>query len=121
MASVLIATDDAALAHILWSEIEGMGFEALWEVAGHTAFDTAIAHQPSVVLLDVNLPVHTGLELAALLRADPDLPRGLPVFLLTDDAVEPHTLERNGVTDVFPKTHDAAMLRELVVAAVHTV
>jgi CheY-like chemotaxis protein len=90
-------------------------------VAGHTAFDTAIAHQPSVVLLDVNLPVHTGLELAALLRADPDLPRGLPVFLLTDDAVEPHTLERNGVTDVFPKTHDAAMLRELVVAAVHTV
>lgn len=121
MAVVLIATSDSALAITLSAEIEALGHEPLWEADGHAAHMAALESQPKVVFMDTTLPVHTGLELAALLRADPDLPRELPLLLLTDDAVDPHTLERNGITAVFPKTHEAAALREILVSAVNSV
>ncbi len=121
MAVVLIATSDSGLAITLSAEIEALGHEPLWEADGHTAHEAALESQPKVVFLDTNLPVHTGLELAALLRAEPDLPRELPVFLLSDDAVDTHTLERAGITALFPKAHDAATLRGILVEAVRTV
>lgn len=116
MPVVLIATSDSALANIFSAELEALGHEPLWEADGHAAHRAALESQPDLVLLDVTLPVHTGLELAALLRKEPDLPAHLPVLLLTDDAIEPHALEKAGVTQVFPKTHEASALRELLTA-----
>jgi len=121
MPAVLVATDDATLGNALSCEIEGLGFEALWEVDGHSAHESAVDKLPQAVMLDANLTVHTGLELATLLRAEPDLPRELHIVLLTDDAIDPHTLERAGITCTFPKSHDGAALRELLVAAVQAV
>jgi CheY-like chemotaxis protein len=121
MALVLVATDDAALGHALSCEIEGLGFDSLWEVDGHSAHLAAVERLPEVILLDANLTVHTGLELSGLLRAEPDLPRETRIVLLSDDAVDPHTLEHAGVNTVFPKAHDGAALRELLVAAAQAV
>ncbi len=121
MALVLVATDDAALGNALSCEIEALGFEALWEVDGHSAHIAAVERQPHAILLDANLTIHTGLELTALLRADPDIPRETHIYLLSDDAFDVHALEQAGVTGLFPKTHEGAALRELLVEAVHAV
>lgn len=121
MAYVLIATDDSKLADILCAEIAGLGEDPICEADGYSAQVAALAHAPRVVLLDATLPVFNGLELAALLRADPDMPRELPIYLLTDDAVEPHALERAGVTGIFPKTHDAHQVREVLVDALRAI
>jgi len=121
MALVLVATDDAALGNALTCEIEALGLDALWEVDGHSAHVATLDRLPDVLLLDANLTIHTGLELATLLRAEPDLPRETHIYLLSDDAVEIHTLENAGVTGVFPKAHDGAALRELLIDAIQAI
>jgi DNA-binding response OmpR family regulator len=117
-ATVVIATDDAALGAMLTAESEAVGATVYWETDGFAAYEAILQHEPDVAMLDVNLPVHTGVELAGMLRADPSVAGTLIVALLTDDAMEPHTMERAGVTCLFPKTHDAAELREWLVNSV---
>jgi CheY-like chemotaxis protein len=118
-ATLLIATADSALGTLLSAQAESAGAHVLWEADGMAAYEAVLEHQPQAVMLDVNLPIHTGLELAEMLRADPEVPRELRIALLTDDAVEPHRLERAGVDGIFPKTHDAAMFWEWLGWAVH--
>lgn len=109
---VVIATDDSALGMLLSAEAEAVGVQAIWEVEGFAAQEAVLAHEPQAAMLDVNLPLHSGLELAQILRADPAVARELVVVLLSDDDIDSRVLERMGVNGIFPKTHDAAMLRE---------
>lgn len=119
--SVLIATEDSGLYAVLSAEIEALGFEVHWATDGHDALEIALGESPCVVFTDVTLAVFNGMELCEHLRADPLVPRELPIYLLSDDALEPHALERVGVTGVFPKTHGGDALRELVVSAAEAV
>lgn len=121
MPTILIATDDASLGANLSAEIEGMGYDARWETDGYAALEAAMEQTPHAVLADANLSIHTGIELAGLLRAEPALPKEMQVILLSDDAFEPHALERAGVSKVFSKSGDGAALRELIVDAVGAV
>lgn len=119
--SVLIATEDSGAYAVLSAEVEALGFEPLWATDGHDAYELALAEEPCVVFADNVLSVFTGLELTARLREDPEIPRELPIYLLSDDALEPHVLERSGLTGVFPKTHSGDRLRELIYSAAERV
>jgi CheY-like chemotaxis protein len=90
-AEVLLVEDDAgdvlltreALAqHHLDAQLHvvGDGEEAIRFVC--RTGDFAGAPRPTLVLLDLNLPLHSGLEALADLNADPDL-RTIPVVVLT--------------------------------------
>lgn len=114
MACVLIATEDFQAYRVLGAECEAEGHEAVWAVDGMDALEQTLGRGPDLVLLDPRLATFSGYELCEILRADPKVPGGLPIFLLTDDEVNPHVLMRIQASGVFPKTHGAHEVREFL-------
>lgn len=118
MAAILIATMDSQSFDSLSSEIQGEGHEVLWASNGQDACDMAIG--ADMVFLDTALPIFNGYEVATILRGDPDLPGELPIFLLADEAVEPHQFEQAGFTGQFRKSHSYCDVRELLSSQLRT-
>jgi CheY-like chemotaxis protein len=114
MARILIATEDAALYAVLSAECGGEGHETLWAASGFEALQMTQSEGPDLVFLDLPLAVFTGTEVCSMLREDPTVPKSLPVYLVTDDDLNPHLILRCGATGIFPKTHAANELRELL-------
>jgi CheY-like chemotaxis protein len=114
MGKILLATADMAALDILSAEIGGLGHDVLHAVDGYEAVQAALSDQPDLVFLDIPLAVYNGFETAGMLRADPEIPAELPVFLLTDEDVDVRKREKAGIAGVFPKTHLETDLRELL-------
>lgn len=114
MARLLVATSDTVLGEQLTAEAEAAGHACQWCVDGVDAVDAIGAETVDAVFLDINLAVFSGLEVAERVRADPNVPKELAVFLLSDDDVDPRVLERHGVTALFPKTHQSWQVVELL-------
>jgi len=115
MATILLATGDSALQTILAAELGGEGHEVTCVTNGQEAYDTALAVVPDLVFLDLSLPIFSGMETCAMMREDPELPHRMPIVLITDEEVNVRQLEKHRVTELFPKTHAAHVLRDLVV------
>jgi CheY-like chemotaxis protein len=96
----------------LSNEIMGEGHEVRWASDGKEACDLALGAE--LIFLDAALPIFNAFEVTAILRGDPDVPRDLPIFLLGDEAVDPHLFERSGFTGQFRKSHSYCDVRELL-------
>jgi signal transduction histidine kinase/CheY-like chemotaxis protein len=59
---------------------------------GHVGLSLARAHRPEIILMDLNLPGMSGIEVLRQLRADPET-AGIPVIALTANAM-PRDIER---------------------------
>jgi len=114
MASILLATSDADLQSVIEAEITSLGYDVVWATDGLGAYDEALSLAPMLVLLDRHLEIFDGLEVCLRLREDPEVADHLPIFLLTDEDIDPRMLERAGVTSVFPKTHSASEIADLL-------
>ena len=69
-ANALIVDDEPHVHVYLKLLLRQLGINTVWDAAeGHTALELAAAHKPDVVLLDMNLPQISGLELLAKLKA----------------------------------------------------
>ena len=79
---VLVADDDAALRRLIGTTLGNADFELLQAVDGEEALRIAREKQPSLVLLDVNMPRLDGFAVCHELKADPDT-AGIKVVLLT--------------------------------------
>ena len=88
---ILIVEDNASDVDLLRLALNehGEDFELLVCIDGQQALDfvreqqkTADEHKPCVVLLDLNLPKHTGLEVLRAIRKDPAT-RHIGVIVLT--------------------------------------
>jgi len=91
MKKVLIVDDDVDLAALIKTKLEASGLEAVTLDRGDTAFDTAKAESPDVVVLDIMLPGQTGYQVCRRIRRDPLLYR-VPVLILTALGEEPEIL-----------------------------
>ena len=85
---ILVADDHAlvreGIRHVLDAE---PGFEVVAEAAnGREAVDLALLHRPDVVLLDISMPLETGLSAAARLRES--LPSARVLLLSMHDQAE---------------------------------
>jgi DNA-binding NarL/FixJ family response regulator len=68
--NALIVDDEPHVHVYLKILLRQLGINTVWDAAeGHTALELAAAHKPDVVLLDMNLPQISGLELLAKLKA----------------------------------------------------
>ncbi len=80
--TVLLAEDEPNIVESLTFLLQRAGFEIRVATDGRQALDSALEHQPDVLVLDLMLPELDGYEVLRQLRADP---RGekLPVLMLT--------------------------------------
>jgi two-component system alkaline phosphatase synthesis response regulator PhoP len=82
--TILVVDDEAVLLDVLDAYLRDEGFVVLRASDGQAAVDIALAQRPDLVLLDLNLPVLSGLEAFRAIRAHLDV----PVIMLTARGAE---------------------------------
>ena len=72
--NILIVDDDEDLSFIISEMLEGYGYSVTAAASGEEAFDLLSQHTYHLILLDINLPDTTGLELCKELRRVSQIP-----------------------------------------------
>jgi DNA-binding response OmpR family regulator len=79
MHTVLVVDDEEIVRDVVVRYLKRDGYRTLEAATGGEAFDLLEREQPSLVVLDVMLPGHDGLEICRWIRARSDL----PIIMLT--------------------------------------
>ena len=87
---VLVVDDDTALAEMIGIVLRSEGFEPVFCADGDSALSVFRASQPDLVLLDMQLPDISGLELLRHLKQDDDV-AAIPVVVVSADATTRQT------------------------------
>jgi CheY-like chemotaxis protein len=85
--TVLIADDESSMRLLVHATIESDDYSVVEAVDGAEAWAMIQRYNPSLVLLDVQMPGQSGLEVLRLVKADPGL-KATRVILLTSKAQE---------------------------------
>lgn len=85
--TVLIADDESSIRLLVHATIESDDYTVVEAADGAQAWALTQELKPSLVLLDVQMPGQSGLEVLRSIKADPDL-KGTRVILLTSKAQE---------------------------------
>ena len=85
---VLVVDDEADIAGLIKHTLERAGYSDVRVVGSGDAALKAIAeHPPALVILDLNLPVVSGIDVCRLLRSQPETAK-LPIIMLTARTAE---------------------------------
>jgi DNA-binding response OmpR family regulator len=87
MKKILLIEDDTDLFALLKYNLEKEGFALSGSQTGKGAVDLCRQVRPDLILLDIMLPDHDGLEICKSVRKDPDL-ISTPIIFLTARASE---------------------------------
>ena len=85
--TVVIADDESSMRLLVHATIESDDYAVLEASDGVEAWSLIQKNRPSLVLLDVQMPGRTGLEVLRAIKADPTL-KATRVILLTSKAME---------------------------------
>ena len=117
--TVLIADDDPTIVRLLTLTLEPDGFRVVTANDGPSALELATREQPSLILLDWQMPGSDGIEVTRALRDhdDPAL-RDVPIVLITSQSGAENTAAgfAAGVTDYLTKPFRPAHVRARVQA-----
>jgi len=84
---VLIVEDNELNMKLFNDIFEAHGYTTLQSRDGLDALQIARQHRPDLILMDIQLPVVSGLEITKQLKADEEL-RGIPVVAVTAFAMK---------------------------------
>jgi two-component system cell cycle response regulator DivK len=84
--AVLIVEDNDKNMKLLRDVLQASGFATLEATTAEDGIELALAHAPSLVLMDVQLPGMDGIQALARLRSD-DRTASVPVLALTAQAM----------------------------------
>jgi diguanylate cyclase (GGDEF)-like protein len=109
--TVLIADDSQVVRAVVRSGLEEEGYHVIEADNGISALEQCDLDPPDVVLLDVEMPGLTGLQVLARLKADPTL-QDIPVVFLTGRTTMSDVLTglRGGAHDYLKKPFEPAEL-----------
>lgn len=111
-ATIMIVDDESVVVDILKNVLEEVGYRSFVDTTDSTrALELLAEHKPDVVLLDVNMPEVSGLDILNGMRADEGL-KYIPTIVLTgasDSATKLLALGL-GATDVLGKPVDSSEL-----------
>lgn len=82
MTRILVVDDDQATARMLVDYLTSSGYQAVIEPDGLRALQHVDLRRPDMVILDLMLPVVTGVEVARRLRLDPES-SNIPILAIT--------------------------------------
>ncbi|CAA0098350.1 Polar-differentiation response regulator DivK [Starkeya nomas] len=86
MAKILLVEDNEMNRDMLTRRLSRNGFEVVVAVNGQEGVDLALSQRPSLILMDMSLPVLDGWEATRRVKADPST-AGIPVIALTAHAM----------------------------------
>lgn len=111
---VLIADDEEPIAQALGMIVEDYGFKALVATNGRQALELARIHHPALVMTDLMMPLMSGAELIATLRADAEQDgQTAPAMVLMTAAGKAHT-SPTGADAVLAKPFDIRQIETLL-------
>jgi CheY-like chemotaxis protein/phosphoribosyl 1,2-cyclic phosphodiesterase len=117
-ATVLIVDDDPDMLELLVTTLDQEEVRMRTASDGESALRVARAERPTLILLDLNLPLRDGLDVCRALRRDPDERlRNLPILILTGSRLdEEHVIDAfvAGATDFLVKPIKPTLLRSRV-------
>jgi DNA-binding response OmpR family regulator len=79
---ILVCDDEPHILHVLAAKLRNGGFEVITAADGQEGFELALENDVELVFTDYQMPLLSGLELCAKLRAEPQTSH-LPVVMLT--------------------------------------
>ena len=85
--TVLIVEDNELNMKLFHDLLDAQGYETLQTREGLQALALAREHRPDLILMDIQLPEISGLEVTKWLKEDPDL-RGIPIIAVTAFAMK---------------------------------
>jgi len=80
--TILIVEDEPDVAQMIRYNLEKESYRPMVATSGAEALQTAEAHAPDLMLLDIMLPDLTGWEVCRILR-DREETRSIPILMLT--------------------------------------
>ncbi len=92
MRTILVVDDTAIFREPIDAVLRNEGYEVLLASDGAKALELLATSQPDLVILDIGLPLKSGLDVLRLMRAQERL-RCLPVIMLTADTTRQTILE----------------------------
>jgi CheY-like chemotaxis protein/signal transduction histidine kinase/CHASE3 domain sensor protein len=93
---ILLVEDDAAFAMILRDLVHEMGFQCVATTSANDGLVAAAQFLPSAIILDVNLPDHSGLGVLDQLKRDPRT-RHIPVHIVSVSDYKREALELGAI------------------------
>jgi len=112
---ILIADDRPSSRELLGLVLERSGYDVVEAEDGTQALERARATEPSLILLDLQMPGLDGYQVLAALRAEPRFAQ-LPILALTASAMrgDRERILSAGFTDYLAKPAGPEVLRETV-------
>lgn len=83
---VLVAEDDPFISRMYQIKLESAGLRVIVKANGRDAYEAVKLNAPSLLLLDINMPELTGLELLSALAGDNFDFSTMPVMVLTNSS-----------------------------------
>ncbi len=84
---VLIVEDNELNMKLFHDLLEAHGIGTIQTREGNKAFDMAMEHKPDLIIMDIQLPEISGLDITKRLKADEDL-KHIPVIAVTAFAMK---------------------------------
>ncbi|QRG05227.1 response regulator [Xanthobacter dioxanivorans] len=85
--TVMIVEDNELNMKLFHDLLEAHGYRTVETRSGVEAVDLARAHRPDLIIMDIQLPEISGLDVTRKLKADPEL-RAIPVVAVTAFAMK---------------------------------
>lgn len=81
---ILIVEDEKPVLHALVDKFEAEGFEVIKAENGAEGVSLTEEHKPDLILLDLIMPVMTGLQALSKIREGGDYGKSVPIVILTN-------------------------------------
>ncbi len=113
--TILIVDDEADFVEMLTMRLEAHGYDVISAGDGEAGLGKAIADQPGLILLDVNMPVMDGFAALRRMRRDEGVSH-IPVIMLTSrgDLQSVYRAQQMGAADYFIKPCDSDRFLKMV-------
>ncbi len=82
MKVILIADDEPEQILFLQVRLEANGYQVISAPDGEAGLQAVRREKPDLILLDIMMPIHDGIEIARILRDDPST-KEIPIIFLT--------------------------------------
>lgn len=112
--NILIADDIPANLSLLSGLLKKEGYNVLIATSGDKAIDLTKIHQPDLLLLDIMMPIVTGLDVCKILKSDPQT-QNIPIIFVTSKQEQDELIKgfELGASDYItkPYNHKELLLR----------